>query len=58
MEVVFEYDAAHNPERIEKFKLHPELIGDARATMVAMSVNAYIWGSRTVAVAAGNPKTR
>jgi pimeloyl-ACP methyl ester carboxylesterase len=49
MEAVFKYDAAHNPERVEKFRQHPELIEDARATMVAMSVNAYIWGSRTVA---------
>ena len=49
MEAVFEYDAAHNPERIEKFKQHSELIGPARQTMLAMSVNAYIWGSRTVA---------
>jgi pimeloyl-ACP methyl ester carboxylesterase len=49
MEAVFEYDAAHNPERIEKFKQHPELIGPARQTMLAMSVNAYIWGSRMVA---------
>jgi pimeloyl-ACP methyl ester carboxylesterase len=49
MDAVFDYDAAHNPERIEKFKQHPELIEDARVTMVAMSVNAYIWGSRTVA---------
>ena len=49
MDAVFEYDAAHNPERIEKFKQHSELIGPARQTMLAMSVNAYIWGSRTVA---------
>ena len=49
MDAVFEYDAAHNPERIEKFMHHPELIEPARQTMLAMSVNAYIWGSQTVA---------
>ena len=49
IDAVFEYDAAHNPERVEKFRQHPELIEAARATMLAMSVNAYIWGSRTVA---------
>jgi pimeloyl-ACP methyl ester carboxylesterase len=49
MDAVFEYDAAHNPERVEKFEQHPELIEPARQTMLSMSVNAYIWGSRTVA---------
>jgi pimeloyl-ACP methyl ester carboxylesterase len=49
MDAVFEHDAAHNPERVEKFRQHPELIEPARQTMLAMSVNAYIWGSRTVA---------
>ena len=49
MEAAFEYDARHNPERIEKFKIHPELREEARQTMLMMSVNAYIWGSRTVA---------
>jgi pimeloyl-ACP methyl ester carboxylesterase len=49
MEAVFEYDASHNPERIEKLKIHPELREQARQTMLMMSVNAYIWGSRTVA---------
>jgi len=49
MEAAFEYDARHNPERTEKFKIHPELREEARQTMLTMSVNAYIWGSRTVA---------
>ena len=49
MEAAFEYDASHNTERIEKFKIHPELREEARQTMLMMSVNAYIWGSRTVA---------
>jgi pimeloyl-ACP methyl ester carboxylesterase len=49
MDAVSEYDAANNPERIEKFRHHPELIEPARQTMLAMSVNAYIWASRTVA---------
>jgi pimeloyl-ACP methyl ester carboxylesterase len=34
---------------VEKFRQHPELIEPARQTMLEMSVNAYIWGSRTVA---------
>ena len=49
MEAVFEYDARHNPEKVEKFKQHPELKEISRRTMLMMSVSAYIWGSKTVA---------
>ena len=49
MEAAFEYDALHNPEKVEKFKQHPELREASRKTMLMMSVSAYIWGSKTVA---------
>lgn len=47
MEAAFEYDAAHNPARIERFQKHPELREVARRRMMNTSVDGYIYVSRT-----------
>jgi pimeloyl-ACP methyl ester carboxylesterase len=47
MEAAFEYDAAHNPVRIERFQKHPELREVTRQRMLATSVDGYIYTART-----------
>ncbi|MCP4754991.1 MAG: alpha/beta fold hydrolase [Proteobacteria bacterium] len=42
LEAVFEYDAANNPARIEKFEKHPELREIARQKVLNTSVEGYI----------------
>ncbi len=49
MEAAFEYDAAHNPVRIERFKKHPELREVTRRKMLNTSVDGYIYVARTFA---------
>ena len=46
MEAAFEYDAAHNPVRVERFQKHPELREITRKKMVATSVDGYIYTPR------------
>lgn len=47
MEAAFEYDAANNPLRIERFKKHPELRGITRQKVLNTSVDGYIYVART-----------
>lgn len=47
MGAAFEYDAAHNPVRIERFDKHPELREIARRRMLNTSVDGYIYTART-----------
>ena len=42
MEAAFEYDAANNPQRIERFKKHPELREVTRRKMLMTSPNGFI----------------
>lgn len=49
MEAAFEYDAAHNPIRVERFKRHPELREVTRRKMVNTPVDGYIYVARTFA---------
>ena len=44
----FEYDAAHNPMRIERFQKHPELREVARQKVLMTSVDGYIYASRAI----------
>ena len=48
MEAAFEYDAANNPRRIERFQKHPELKEIARQRMLMTSVDGYIYISRSI----------
>ena len=47
MEAAFEYDAANNPMRIERFEKHPELREVTRRKMMSTSVDGYIYVART-----------
>ena len=47
MEVAFEYDAANNPLRIERFKKHPELREITRQKVLNTAVDGYIYVART-----------
>ena len=47
MEAAFEYDAAHNPVRIERFKRHPDMREVTRRKMMNTSVDGYIYVART-----------
>jgi pimeloyl-ACP methyl ester carboxylesterase len=49
LEAAFEYDAANNPMRIERFKKHPELREISRQKVLMTSVNGYICGPRAIA---------
>ncbi|MFC1864397.1 alpha/beta fold hydrolase [Chloroflexota bacterium] len=43
MEAAFEYDAANNPMRVERFQKHPELREITRQKMLATSVDGYVY---------------
>jgi 3-oxoadipate enol-lactonase len=47
LEAAFEYDAAHNPMRIERFRKHPELRELARQRVTSTSVDGYIYVARS-----------
>jgi len=47
LEAAFEYDAANNPMRIERFKKHPELREVARQRVLNTSVDGYIYIARS-----------
>ncbi|RJP66720.1 MAG: alpha/beta hydrolase [Candidatus Abyssobacteria bacterium SURF_17] len=47
MKAAFEYDAAHNPVRIERFKRHPELREVTRRKMMNTSVDGYVHVAKT-----------
>lgn len=49
LEAAFEYDAAHNPVRIERFKKHPELRETAKQRVLNTSVDGYIYVHRSFA---------
>jgi len=49
LEAAFEYDAANNPMRIERFQKHPELREISRQKVLMTSVNGYIYGPRAIA---------
>ncbi len=46
LEAAFEYDAANNPMRIERFQKHPELKEISRRKVLMTSVNGYIYCPR------------
>jgi pimeloyl-ACP methyl ester carboxylesterase len=48
MEAAFEYDAANNPTRVERFQKHPELREVTRQKMLATSVDGYIYCSGSI----------
>ena len=48
MEAAFKYDAANNPQRIERFQKHPELREVTRQRMLMTSVDGYIYTSKAV----------
>lgn len=48
MEAAFEYDAANNPLRVERFKRHPELRETSRRKMLMTSVDGYIYTARAM----------
>ena len=48
MEAAFEYDAANNPMRVERFQKHPELREVTRQKMLMTSVDGYIYISRAM----------
>ncbi len=48
MEAAFEYDAANNPQRIERFQKHPELREVTRQKMLMTSVDSYIYISKAM----------
>jgi len=47
LEAAFQYDAAHNPMRIERFKKHPDLREITRRKVLNTSVDGYIYVART-----------
>ena len=47
LEAAFEYDAAHNPMRIERFQKHPEQREIARQRVLNTSVDGYIYTARS-----------
>lgn len=48
MAAAFEYDAANNPQRIEKFQKHPELREVIRQKLLMTSVDGYIYVSKAI----------
>lgn len=48
MEAAFEYDAANNPMRIERFQKYPEQKKISRRKMLQTSVDGYIYLSRAI----------
>ncbi len=48
VEAAFEYDAANNPTRIERFQKHPELKEVTRRKVLMTSVDGYIYFSRAI----------
>jgi 3-oxoadipate enol-lactonase len=48
MEAAFNYDAANNPVRIERFKKHPDLRETSRQKMLMTSVDGYIYTGRAM----------
>jgi len=48
MEAAFEYDAANNPMRIERFQKYPELREISRQKVLQTSVDGYIYMSRAI----------
>ena len=48
MEAAFEYDAANNPQRIERFQKHPEIRELIRRKMLRLSVDGYIYTSKAI----------
>ena len=49
MEAAFEYDAANNSQRIERFQKHPELREVTRQKMLMTSVDGYIYAWKAIA---------
>ncbi|MFO7965182.1 MAG: alpha/beta hydrolase [Desulfobacterales bacterium] len=47
LEAAFEYDAAHNPVRVERFKRHPEQREIAKQKVMNTSVEGYIYVARS-----------
>lgn len=47
LDAAFEYDAAHNPVRIERFRRHPEQREIARRKVLNTSVNGYVYVARS-----------
>jgi len=47
LEAAFEYDAANNPIRIDRFKKHPELREITKQKVLNTSVDGYIYVART-----------
>ena len=47
LEAAFEYDAAHNPVRVQRFKAHPELREITRQKVLQTSVDGYVYVART-----------
>ncbi|MBW2091906.1 MAG: alpha/beta hydrolase [Deltaproteobacteria bacterium] len=47
LEAAFEYDAANNPMRVERFKKHPEQREISRRKVLSTSVDGYIYVART-----------
>ncbi len=48
MEAAFEYDAANNPARVERFQKHPELREVSRQRMLQTSVDGYFYCSGAI----------
>ncbi len=48
IEAAFEYDAANNPQRIERFQKHPELKEVSRRKVLMTSVDGYIYCPRAI----------
>jgi len=48
MEAAFQYDASHNPLRIERFQKHPELREVFRQKMRMTSVDGYIYAGKAM----------
>ena len=48
MEAAFEYDAANNPQRIERFQKHPEMREITRRKMLRTSVDGYIYVAKAM----------
>jgi 3-oxoadipate enol-lactonase len=49
MEAAFEYEAANNPVRIERYRMHPEQREIGRRKMLMTSVDGYIHTARAMA---------
>ena len=48
LEAAFEYDAANNPMRIERFQKHPEMREISRQKVLMTSVDGYIYASGAI----------